>query len=122
MRLIIALLFLSLGALSYGQNEAESTCNINNFRQYINKLGRTNCSLSGVDLSKLFLAEANFSGATFYFSNLRGAYLRGSNFTGADLLLANLKRANWLEESAKQREAITKQREQNSKSFIKKIK
>ena len=111
MKFIIALLFLSLGAFSYGHHlvETEGICNIDNYQEYINKAGIYGCELSsaelsGVDLqqSNLILADfrfANLSEAKFVEADLRGADLRmadltGANFARADLRLADLRRAD----------------------------
>ncbi len=73
MKLIIALLFLSLGVLSYGQNEA--TCNIDNYRDYIYTIGNHQCDLAN---------------AVLYEADLRGANLYGANLQWAKLILADL--------------------------------
>ncbi len=86
MRLIIALLFLSLGALSYGQNVAKSTCNIDNYVFYINKPGNHRCDLRYADFSEVNLIGANFSGANLHKANLREANLYGANLSGANCM------------------------------------
>ena len=72
MKLIINLLFLSLGFLSYGQNESETTCNIDNYRDYIYTPGLHQCDLSEADLIlDETLHQANFSGANLVEANFQ---------------------------------------------------
>ncbi len=85
MKLIIALLFLSFGVLSYGQNEADTTCNIDNYRDYIYTPGNYKCNLRG----------ANLYGADLRRANLRNANLRLADLRGANLVRANLRDANF---------------------------
>ena len=85
MRLIFTLLFLSLGAFSYGQNEAETTCNIDTYRDYIYTHGNHQCDFRGASLRGANFTNANLLGADFSEASLRGA-----NFTNADLTNARL--------------------------------
>ena len=94
MRFIFILLFLSLGALSYGQNEAETTCNIDNYRDYIYTQGEHKCDLSGANLYMADLSNANLSGANLYMANLRNANLYMADLSNAKLYMADLYRAN----------------------------
>ena len=95
MKAIIVLLVLSLFLISCGGGDSQTStppesgadqesgatvCNINNYRDYINKPGNHKCNLSGADLSGVDLSNANLSGA-----DLSGADLTGANMTGADV-------------------------------------
>ncbi len=92
MKLIITLLFLSLGAFSYGQNEA--TCNIDNYKDYIYTPGDHQCDLEGAFLFRMNLSYANLQGADLQRVNLYRANLQWANLSGAYLYRANLQRAN----------------------------
>ena len=86
MKLIITLLFLSLGSLSYGQNDAETTCNIDNYRDYIYTPGNHQCDLRDANLSRAdFFRGANFSYANLFRANFSYANLRSTNLTRAKL-------------------------------------
>ena len=97
MKTIIVLLFLSLGALSYGQNE--SSCNADNFLDFVTQPGQHNCNLRWVNFEGLYLFEANFShadlrNANFSHANLTNADFRDANLRNANLYNANLYKAN----------------------------
>ena len=92
MKLIITLLFLSLGALSYGQNA--STCNIYNYKDYIDTPGSHQCYLRGASLWGANLTEANLRGADLRGANLFRAKLRSADLRGANLYKAKLRSAD----------------------------
>ncbi len=92
MKTFIVLLFLSLGALSYG---TLSLCNTNNYQDYINKPGNHQCNLRWADLRGVDLRDANLRGASLFRADLHDANLRGADLFLADLFLANLSSADF---------------------------
>ena len=86
MKTIIVLLFLSVGAFSYGQNE--STCNADNFLDFVTQPGKHDCDLQGVNLGELYLAGANFSYANLTGAILTGAWLAGARIGRHTLMIA----------------------------------
>ena len=83
---------------------ASEGCNIENYKDFINKPGVHNCNLQEADLRFAYLQganlqEADLHGADLFWSNLRfanlqGAKLRFANLQEADLQGANLQGAN----------------------------
>ena len=68
---------------------ASDGCNIENYQDYINKLGFHNCDLRGANLQGADLDRANLS-----FSDLRGANLAKASLVDAILAGTNLRYAN----------------------------
>ncbi len=103
MKTIIVLLFLSLFFVSCGESQTSTppedgakpkgdatVCNINNYRDYINKPGEHKCNLSGADLSGVDLSNANLRGADLSRADLQGANMSGADVSGAKFLGAKV--------------------------------
>ena len=69
----------------------QPTCNIGNYKDFINKEGVHKCDLS----------KANFQGAKLQGANLSGADLRNTRLNGADLREVSLTGAKVTNEQAK---------------------
>ena len=93
MKTTLILLFLSLSSFTYadaiifGYGDRpplpENPCNIDSYKDFINKLGVHLCNLQDVDLSDEMLSEANLKGA-----DLRNADLSNTDLSNADLRYA----------------------------------
>ena len=66
-------------------------CNINNYKDFINKPGVHNCYLQGADLRR---SVVDLQGANLQGADLTEAILQGANLQGADLRGAKFDRAN----------------------------
>ncbi len=106
MKVIITLLFLSLGALSYGNNILHSIDHYNKDDKPDIKKPRRNpkCDLSYASLHDVSLHDANFTGRdlsycnfsweNFSYMDMRGVNLTGAIFIGADLSYTDFTDAN----------------------------
>ncbi len=69
---------------------AQEDCNIENYKDFINKEGVHNCNLQGADLRRVNLRRVNLRRADLQEANLQGANLQGANLRRAVLYKANL--------------------------------
>ena len=88
MKTLLILLSLSLSFFAIADQNAEVQYTIENYQDFINKLGIHNCNLQdadlrGVDLQEAKLIGADLRGAFLQDADLRGANLLGADFTGA---------------------------------------
>ncbi len=84
MKTILILLFLSLSLFA----QAEDKCDIENYRDFINKKGVHKCDLREADLRGANLHRANLHRANLYKADLRGADLYRAVLIGAKVTKA----------------------------------
>ena len=99
MKTPLLFIFLSLGSFVIADQNAEFHCNLENYQDFISKLGVHECHLLGANLFKANLQRANLTSAdlreaNLWNANLQEASLLGANLQGASLIGTNLQGAN----------------------------